>query len=450
MNAAPKPTAPGSPHSRAVEAPGLGSARWINQGHLPLAFMVLALAWLLAGTALLIRHQSLLLVSHAHPHVVALVHAWVLGFFVTAACGAAYQIAPVALGTSLPNQRYGWWHLGLHTIGVLGMVVMLWRWDLAQIGHFGTLVAIGAGLFTYSIRRIVRTSQHRSLVATSLNAAALWLLLTVLLGLVLAANRFWGFIPLDPLPLLRAHAHAGLAGFFVTLLQGVTFQLIPMFTLGEIQSERLATRGFWISQIALFGLLPSILFQGNWLSFTLGIVFLGGCILTAISLQRTLRTRRKRKLDPGVRAFLLGGLLLLLSAGVGVILVCPLFPGGSASGGVNGTFYGTLILFGGLLLCFTGMMGKIIPFLTWLSVYGPHVGHRPTPSAGSLGLPRVERAGQALLFIALGPLLLGIGFEYSFVLSAGITLLASGVSLVFINLLWVLRHLCFRQKGPSR
>ena len=31
----------------------------------------------------------------------ALTHAWVLGFFVTVACGAVYQLAPVALGTTL-------------------------------------------------------------------------------------------------------------------------------------------------------------------------------------------------------------------------------------------------------------------------------------------------------------------------------------------------------------
>lgn len=447
MNAAPRPTAPGSPRSLAPEPRGVAASPRINQGHLPLAFMGLAIAWLLVGTVLLVRYQSLLLVSHAHPHVVALVHVWVLGFFVTAACGASYQIAPVALGTSFPNKRYGWWHLGLHTIGVLGMVVMLWRWDLAQVGHFGTLVAMGAGLFTVSIRRIVRTSQHRSLVTTSLNAASRWLLLTVTLGLIIAANRFWGFIPLDPLPLLRAHAHAGIAGFFVTLLQGVTFQLIPMVTLAEVRSERMAATGFWISQITLLTLIPSLILQIGWFSFAVGIAFLGGCALTGVSLWQTVRTRRKRKLDPGVAAFLTGGMLLLLSAAIGVILVCPLFPGGSASRGINGTFYGVIILLGGLLLCFTGLMGKIVPFLIWISVYGPHVGHRPTPSVANLGLPRVERAGQTLQVAALGPLLWGIGYEHPFVLSTGVAVLALGVSLVSINLLWILRHLWLPRKA---
>ena len=60
--------------------------------------MGLALAWLVAATAMLVLHPDLLSLPHSHPRVVALTHAWVLGFFVTVACGAIYQLAPVALG----------------------------------------------------------------------------------------------------------------------------------------------------------------------------------------------------------------------------------------------------------------------------------------------------------------------------------------------------------------
>lgn len=448
MTVTSNPMEAGSPPSNVFKAHPPGSVQrtpggsWLaNQGRLPLAFMGLALAWLVAGTAMLVARPGLLALPHAHLHVVALTHAWLLGVFVTVACGAVYQLAPVALGTTLWSERYAWWHFGLHAVGVPGMVWTFWHWNLAQLGHFGLLVAIGAGLFSANIWRTVSRSQRTGLVASSLRLSALWLVLTVTFGLILAANRFWYFIPLDPLPLLRAHAHLGLAGFFVTLLQGVTFQLVPMFTLGEVRDWRLASRGFWISQAALAGLIPALLMGAAWAETGFGAAFIfgGGC--SAVALRRALATRKKRSLDPGVIAFLGGGLVLLGAAGTGLALVWPGAPWGSASGGLSAMVYGVLVVLGGLLPCLSGMMGKIVPFLTWMRAYGPRVGRMPTPAASTLAAPWLERAGLGLQFVAVAPLLVGAWRVSEAWLAAGAWLLAAGVGFFVANQIWVLRHL---------
>ncbi|MBP8256344.1 MAG: hypothetical protein KAX37_03395, partial [Opitutaceae bacterium] len=112
-----QPSPAASPRPAAV--PQHGS--WLAaQGRLPLAFMGLALAWLGAGTLFLVMRPDLLTLPHTHPHLVALTHAWLLGFFLTVACGAAYQLAPVALRTTLCSERKGWWHFGIHAVGVPG------------------------------------------------------------------------------------------------------------------------------------------------------------------------------------------------------------------------------------------------------------------------------------------------------------------------------------------
>ncbi|MCC6414373.1 MAG: hypothetical protein IT582_00470 [Opitutaceae bacterium] len=434
----PDPTPKNSPPPAA--RPAMSGSWLAAQGRLPLAFMGLGLIWLVAATALLGWAPESLALPHAHPHVVALTHAWVLGVFVTVACGAVYQLAPVALGTTLASERYGWWHLGLHAFGVPGMVWSFWCWDLKELGHFGFATALGILLFAVNTWRTVRRSGRRGAVAWSLLLAAGWLLVTVLLGLLLAANRWWNFIPIDPVALLRAHAHVGLAGFFLTLLQGVGFQLVPMFTLGEVRDWRLANTGLWLSQGGLLVLAPALAWHLGLLAQVAAVSITAGMVCSGVGLARALASRKKRALDPGLKTFLRGGACLIASAVVGVAVL--LGEGdGSQPGGLRGMFYAVLIIFGGLLPCFAGMMCKIVPFLTWMRAYGPRVGRGPTPSASTLANARLERWGLALLGLATIPLLVGVWTLQPLWLRAGVWLLAVGVALFVADMLIVLRHL---------
>jgi hypothetical protein len=410
--------------------------------------MGLALAWLVAAAAMLAIHPDLLSLPHSHPRVVALAHAWVLGFLVTVACGAIYQLAPVALGTTLSNERHGWWHFGLHTAGVPGMVYSFWVWDTKQLGHFGFMVAMGIALFSANTWTTVRRSGRRGTVAWSLILAAAWLLLTVVLGLLLAANRFWYFIPIDPIALLRAHAHLGLVGFFVTLLQGVGFQLVPMFTLGEVRDWKLANTGLWFSQLGLLVLVPAFVGRIAPLALLGAAAIASGMICSAVGLKRALATRKKRALDPGTRTFLQGGIGLCVAAVAGVVLLSPV-GNGSVPGGFSANVFLVLVMFGGLLPCIAGMMCKIVPFLTWMRAYGPRVGRGPTPAANALGLPRIERAGLALQHLAVVPLVIGAWTLDQRWLGAGAGLLAIGVALFATDMLGVLRHLWITPPAAS-
>jgi hypothetical protein len=418
------------------------SSSWLAvQGRLPLAFMGLALAWLVTGTAMLAASPRLLAMPHFAPPVVALAHAWVLGFFVTVAVGAIYQIAPVALGTTLANERYGWWHFGLHAVGVPGMVYSFWVWDMKLVGHFGTFVGLGIALFAVNTWRTVRRAQHHGPVAWSIGLAAGWLLLTVVAGLTLAANRFWHFIPLDPLSLLRAHAHAGLVGFFVTLLQGVTFQLVPMFTLGETRDWRPVKMGLWFSQIGLLGLVTALAAGEGYTTAFCAALIVAGMALSAWTLRRALATRKKRTLDPGVVAFLSGSAVLVATAVMGVFLAWPTTPWSSVPGGFGATVYGVALFVGGLLPAIAGMMCKIVPFLTWMRAYGPKVGRVPTPAAGALTHPRLEWAAFPGMGIAAVLLAAGAWLLSSTLLTAGAWLLAAAVALFLVDMTAVLKHL---------
>ncbi len=418
------------------------SAGWLaSQGRLPLAFMGLALVWLAVATAMVAAAPGVLAYAHLVPNVVALTHAWALGVLVTVATGAIYQLAPVALGTTLWNERYGWWHFGLQAVSVPGMVYSFWRWDMTMLGHFGSAFALGIILFVLNTWQTVRRSGKRDVVAMSLALASGWLLLTVLAGLVVAANRFWHFIPLDPLTLLRAHAHMGLVGFFLTLLQGVTFRLVPMFTLGDVPDWKPVRVGLILSQVGLVGLVPALVWHAGYLAAVFGTCIFAGMLFSGWALKRTLATRKKRHLDPGIQAFLRGMVVLIAAPIVGGLLVWPTTPWGSAPGGFNAMIYAVLVFAGGLLPAIAGMMCKIVPFLTWMRAYGPKVGRMATPAASSLTRPKLETWAFGLQGVAVLPLLAGVWTTYVPLLCAGAWLLALGVALFLWDMVVVLNHL---------
>lgn len=430
--------------NRPSSAPPRATANrsWLAaQGRLPLAFMGLALVWLAVATGLLVAWPGLLKFPHVLPQVIGLTHAWVLGFFVTVACGAVYQLVPVALTTTLWSERLGWLHFGLHALGVPGMVYFFWSYQLKWVGGFGSAVALGMVVFSLNTWITVLRSNRRDVIAWSILLATGWLVFTGLAGLFLAANRVWPLVPLNPYGLLRAHAHLGVVGFFVTLLQGVAFQLVPMFTMGEVRRWWTVKVGLWCSQLGLVLLVPSLVAPWEPLAFAGALAITGGLVFSGLGLYHALATRKKRRLDPGLAVFLRGGLGLIAAALAGVALAWPGSTRGMAVGGFNPMIYALLGMFAGLLPCIAGMMCKVVPFLTWMRAYGPRVGRGPTPPAHSLTHPQLERWGLALQLVSVAPLLLGAWTLDGFWLRLGSILMAIGVILFIADMLGVLKHL---------
>lgn len=419
---------------------------WLaSQGRLPLSFMGVGLVWFGIAAAFTAAMPQLLATAHIAPSVVMLTHVWVLGFFVTIAVGATYQLAPVALGTTLRSETLAWFHLLLHGAGVPMMIFGFWRWQLGVVAIGGAAVAAGVLLYAVNTCLTVARSGKRDAVAWSLVLASLWLTATVLAGLALATNRLWNFWPTDPLPLLRAHAHMGLVGFFATLLQGVTFRLVPMFTLGSVPNWRPVRIGLWCSQIGLLVLTPALAWHRGWISFAAAALILIGLASSGYALRLTLATRKKRQLDHGVRAFAFGGVALVCAAAAGLWLLAPSTRAGSMPGGMSANVYGVWLIGGGLLPAIAGMLNKIVPFLTWMRAYGPKVGRMPTPPATSLSHPHLERL--ALLGIGAAIVLFTIGAwtTVDLWLDVGGAVLGLSVTTYLFNMARILKHLRWPQ-----
>lgn len=434
---------PGSPRNPVPEPgrPGAGSMLPLVEGaRLPLAFIGLGLIAFTLGSTWLLVETWRGWPPFFHPRVVALVHLWLPGFLLSVCIGASYQLMPVVLGSALhARPRWLWSHLILHGSGVGSLVsgLVLGRYGLAAAG--GLAIGVGvAGLLVVTLRTF-SASARRDAVAWSFPLAAAWLFATVLAGLVLALNRRDPFVPLPAMSLLRAHAHLGLVGYFLTLLQGVTFQLLPMFTMAPVRRPQGVWLGLAGTQIGLLLLAPSLAWDwsnARWMAIAL---LVSGLCCSGVSLGATLRTRRTRLLDPGLTAFVAGTSCLILATLVGLWLARHELVDEHSLAGVS--VYGLLLIAGGLGLPILGMGCKILPFLVWMKVYGPRVGREDVPLAKALGSLALERAWLVLHLAGMGTLALGLGMMWTAVAGIGGILLEMGAVCYLANATSVVRHL---------
>jgi hypothetical protein len=433
--------AAGSPPSPVLESrrPVVGAGvPLVGGARLPLSFIILGLLALTMSSIWIVVEPTLPLLPHMHPSVLAIAHLWLPGFLLSVSFGAAYQLIPVVLGVPLRGVRIAWTHLMLHACGLPLLVggFVSYHYETVAIG--GTLIAVGVFLFSARTILTFRESQRRDAIAWSLPLAATWLSLTVTAGVLMALNRHWPVLAWSALALLRAHAHLGFAGFFLTLLQGMTFQLVPMFTLGEVRHPRRIAAGIACTQAGLLTLVPGLAWDSTALSAIGAGLLAMGLLFSGLELRSTLRSRKKRLLEPGLRAFISGAAILLIAAVAGISLLIAEPSTISLRGAMS---YGLLVVPGALALMVLGMLCKIIPFLVWMRAYGPRVGKQPIPAAGTLAKAGWERLwlwlhGSALVLLATGALM-----DSPASVRLGAVALLAGIGFFLMNTGRVLAHL---------
>lgn len=156
---------------------------------LPLRFMLTGLGALIFAVGWIIVKPVILASYHYSQYVIAVTHLVVLGFICTVVMGAMYQLVPVALETKLYSERLAKWQFVLHVSGFAGMVWMFNIWNMKQVGHFGSVLAVGGGLFVYNMARTLWRVPKWSFVATAITAALVWFSFTICVGLSIDRRR---------------------------------------------------------------------------------------------------------------------------------------------------------------------------------------------------------------------------------------------------------------------
>jgi hypothetical protein len=429
---------------------------------LPLSFILVGLLALTVGFIWLLARPSLLATYHYNQYVIAVTHLFVLGWICSVVMGAMYQLVPVALETRLYSESLARWQFALHCIGFIGMVWMFNRWNLKQVGHFGSILTLGVILFVYNLAQTLRRVPKWNVTATAVTAALAWISLAVLAGLSIAAAKCvsdpdsssavspsWVIRTLepvagrvrrfDPISAMHAHAHLGALGFFTVLIVGVSYKLIPMFTLSELQNK---TRSF--CSVAVLNLGLAFCFLAILLRWELRPVFsalvIVGLGLYGWELVAILSRRKRRAFDWGIRSFLTAVVLIVPVAILGFVLSWPNLPMNAITGQLE-NLYGFLAIMGVISLAIIGMLYKIIPFLVWFKSYSRQVGRFQVPALAELYSAGCQAVGYWAYLTGLISTSIGIVCSSEPVIRLGCLALAFSLLTLMVNIGLMFKHL---------
>lgn len=327
---------------------------------LPLRFFLTAPLFLFVVAALIVLAPDAL-ASRWSPHAFALTHALTLGFLAMVMLGALMQMLPVVAGSKLPAPRIV--ARVSHVFLILGTVALMAGFLTARPAAFGLAAVLLAGSFgvflaaaAISLARAVS-----SVTVSGIRLALTSLAITLLLGLALALQRAarWDTTVMDAAS--AAHITFGLLGWVLLLVIGVAYQVVPMFQITPPYPPRM-TR--WLAG-TLFGLL--LLHAAAPLLPEIGTrvvdaALAGGILLFAFTTLR-LQARRRRKL-PDVTLDYWRFAMASLAACVAVWLAVQLWPG-LIDTDVYPLLLGVLFLGGFAVSVVSGMLYKIVPFLSW-------------------------------------------------------------------------------------
>jgi hypothetical protein len=429
----------------------------------PLGFFLFGLACLTGALALLLIRPTILSTYHYNQYVVAATHLALLGWIGSVVFGALYQLVPVALEIKLFSERLALGHLVCQVVGSLGMVWSFWQWNLKHVGHWGSIFACGVGLLFVNLAWTVVRSRKWTPVSAGITSALLWLVLAVAVGLALAAakcsyeslERLPADNPLaftlrglaavaavvarfDQMSLMHAHAHLGALGGFVLLLVAVSWQLLPMFLLSTVQSER---RAWWVIgglNAGLLGLVISVATRSPWKLLFTGVL-LAALWLYGLEVRALLRARRRPALDWPLRMFLGSLAVLIPLAGLAGVLSWPGLPLTAFTGQLE-NLYGFLAVFGLLSTALLGMLFKILPFLVWYGTYSIHLGRARVPNFADMYSETLLRLAGLAWFAGLLAVALGILASHTLVVRGGGAALALAVALHLGNCARILSH----------
>lgn len=454
-----------STRTRAATAPLAANASSVN---LPLAFMLMGLTALSIGVIWLVENPPVLATYHYNQFTVAATHLFVLGWICSIVMGAMYQLVPVALETKLYSERIAKAQFLCHGIGFAGMVWMFKTWNMKQVGHFGSVMALGVILFVYNIARTLLKAPKWNVTASAITAALAWLSLTITMGLFVVAGKCFSEMleaapatgpfsgvehvvksmgefmqRFDAISAMHAHAHLGGIGFFTMLIVGVSYKLIPMFTLSEIQNRRRAGWSVALLNIGLAGSFVTILLRSPW-KLAFALVVIAALALYGIELASILRARKRRVMDWGIKTFLTAVAMLLPLSALAIVLSWPGLPLNALTGQLE-NLYGFLGLIAVISFALIGMLYKIIPFLVWYGVYSKKIGFHKVPALADLYSEPLQIAGYFAFLSGVATLSLGILATNALAIRIGGILLAASLGTLLLNVARMLAHF-FRPK----
>lgn len=325
-----------------------------------------ALGWLLVGAAGLLAVAPRLAAGDLFaPHVLGVTHAFTLGVLTTMIFGALYQFFPSTLGIgarSIPVAHRTFWVL---QAGTATLVAGFWAWRPALLPVAWGLLFLAVGGLAWNLLPQRRRARQGLLVGRYVSAGHMALGLAMVLGLLRIGEPL-GWWSVSRTGMIAAHYHLAAVGFVTLTIVGVGSRMVPMLLFAQ-QAPTWPLRligpvgglGLLVHAAGLLGSLGWVITTGGVLVGTAGLLLIG-------QLGLWFRHRARRGIDPAVGHLLLAGsfLVVVVMAGFRLLFASgPFDPRAWAA-------YGLLGILGWLLPFTLGVAHRIVPFLSWLHLFG--------------------------------------------------------------------------------
>lgn len=373
---------------------------------------------------------------HFQPKVLALTHIATLGWITMIIFGALFQLIPVVLQVKLFSEILAEIQFWIFSLGVILLVYSFWYF---QIDLHLTIAAatINLAVIIFLVNAVVTmfSVKEWNITATYLAAALFYLLVTVILGLILAINLGFPFIESNHLVYLGYHVNIAVTGWLTMVIMGITFKLIPMFTLSHDFSKLSGKWAFGLINAGLVGFLielyindPGVPYFIAALLIALGIV----CFLYQVFVM--FRKRVRKKLDAALwftmTSYVFLGLSMLF--GFSFLIV-------DYSKYLSITLaYGYMIFFGFISMLIVGQMYKILPFLTWYHKYSSKAGIEKVPMLREMYDERLAYLEYFLMLASVTGSVISIIFEIQILLHICFIAMFASVLIFVFNMIKIL------------
>lgn len=395
---------------------------------------------LLLTIALIVVYPGAFTQHFFNAELLAVTHLLVLGWITMIIFGALYQLLPVIMEVKLYSELLAKLSFGLLGIGTILLAYAFWRFSFGSVMVVaGTLLVISVVLFVVNVMRTARSSVKKIVERTFIVSSVFWLLFTVLAGLTLAINLLHPFLKVSHVELLKLHAHAGLVGWFIQLIIGVSSKLLPMFMVAHHVSTKKLNFAFYSINIGLAAGIISLFIQFQTGVILSVVLVVSGLIAYLLFLADAYKKRIKKQLDIGMKQTALSF----------AILVIPLFLIFTLVLNIEGlntltlplsVAYGSAIVIGFVTSLVMGQTYKTLPFIVWLKVYRGRVGKVVLPLPKDLYSEKAAVAQTWLFALGFVVLLIGIVSTNKILVLAGGIILFLSVALYNFNILKIVFH----------
>lgn len=406
-----------------------------TKGYVVVPFFATAAVFFLVFSILLVMTGSQILGHYFQPKVLAIVHTLALGWGTMIIFGAAYQLVPVIFEQTLFSPKLALFSYFPLTVGSCLLIHSFWNFRTDWILILGgSLVCLASYIYFLIIWMTSKNHEKSFEFNLFFMFSAFWLCFTTTVGLLLAINLGHHYISKNHLDILKLHAHAGLAGWFLQLILGAGAKMIPMFVMGKsIKRKALFISVTLINTGLIMFLVHGYRNQVDYKLLLCGTLILAGVISWGVFIQDCLKNRLRKKIEIPIKHSLLSiGSLFAAFASLPLVI--------NQESGNWITLYMVWIFLGWITGIILGMTFKTLPFIIWNIQYKNLNGMANVPMPKDLYSHQLLKVQYILFLAGLSLTVLAVGFKIKWLITVSSILWVLLSVSYLMNVLKVLTH----------